>query len=92
MPHRKTIKHCHEPGHLHEFTFSCFKRRPLLTNDDWRGRLAQHINLAGQGAQFDLVAFVYMPEHIHLLTYPRDPKPNFGKYLALRKQPFSREI
>lgn len=92
MDHRKTIKHYHEPGQLHEFTFSCYERRPLLTNDDWRRRLAAHINAAGKAERIDLVAFVYMPEHIHLLTYPRDPQPNLGTYLARIKQPFSKEI
>jgi hypothetical protein len=39
MPHRKTVRHFEEPGHLHELTFSCYRRMPLLTNDDWRRRL-----------------------------------------------------
>lgn len=34
LHHRKTIKQFHEPGHLHELTFSCYRRLPLLTNDD----------------------------------------------------------
>src|SRR5713226_1926649 len=29
--HRKTVKHYHEPGDLHELTFSCYERRQLLT-------------------------------------------------------------
>lgn len=92
MQHRKTVKHFHEPGQLHEFTFSCYQRRPLLTNDDWRRRLARHINSAGEAEKIDLVAFVYMPEHVHILTYPREPEPDLGRYLALLKQPFSAEI
>lgn len=92
MKHRKTIRHFHEPGQLHEFTFSCFQRRPLLTNNDWRRRLARHIDAACDAQQIDLVAFVYMPEHIHLLTCPRQPDPNLGRFLAQIKQPFSKEI
>ena len=92
MPHRKQIKHCYEPGHLHEFTFSCYRRKPLLTNDDWRERLAKTLDEAGLAEQFYLVAFVFMPEHIHALAYPRLPKPDFGRYLARIKQPSSREI
>ncbi|MCA8997100.1 MAG: hypothetical protein KDA80_08940, partial [Planctomycetaceae bacterium] len=37
-------------------------------------------------------AFVFMPEHLHLLTYPTDEKPQFGKYLARVKQPFSKQV
>lgn len=92
MDYRKTIQHYHEPGQLHELTFSCYQRRSLLTNDNWRRRLARHIDAAGEAEQIDLVAFVYMPEHIHLLTYPRVPEPDLGKYLARLKQPFSKEI
>ena len=39
--HRKLVKHYHEPGDFHELTFSCYKRTPLLTNDDWRRRLSR---------------------------------------------------
>ena len=31
--HRKRIPQYHDPGHIHELTFSCFHRWPLLTND-----------------------------------------------------------
>jgi hypothetical protein len=40
----------------------------------------------------DLVAFVYMPEHLHLLVYPTLPDPAIDRYLARIKQPFSKEI
>jgi len=75
MGHRKQVRHYHEPGHLHEFTFSCYQRRPLLTNDDWRGRLARTLDTAGEEYRFQLVAFLFMPEHVQLLTYPLDESP-----------------
>ena len=37
--HRKRVRHYNEPGHCHELTFSCYRRMPLLTNDDWREKL-----------------------------------------------------
>ncbi len=70
QPHRKRVKHFHEPGDLHELTFSCYRRLPLLTNDDWRCRLSRSLDRAIQEAAMQLVAFVYMPEHVHLLVYP----------------------
>ncbi len=78
MPHRKRIRHYHEPGHLHEFTFSCYQRRPLLTNDVWLEKLSRSLEVAGRAEAFDLVAFVFMPEHLHLLVFPRLPEPDFG--------------
>ena len=41
--HRKTIRHYHEPGDLHELTFSRYRRQSLLTNDAWRKRLSGHV-------------------------------------------------
>ena len=54
----KTIKHYHEPGDLHEVTFSCYRQMKLLTNDAWRGYLSRTINEAGEKFRFNLVAFV----------------------------------
>ena len=33
-----------------------------------------------------------MPEHVHLLIDPLEPKPNIGRFLVRLKQPCSREI
>jgi putative transposase len=92
MAHRKTVRHFHEAGHLHELTFSCYRRMPLLTNDVWREKLARCLEAAGAEAGIELVGFVFMPEHVHLLVYPTAPNPSIGRYLARIKQPFSKQI
>ena len=91
-PHRKLVKHFHEPGHLHAFTFSCYRRRPLLTNDRWRQYLADSIDIAGEQFNFQLIAFVFMPQHVHLLTLPLDAEPKIDDYLAVIKRPTSNQI
>lgn len=91
-PHRKRVRHYHERGDFHELTFSCYRRMPLLTNDNWRRRLSRVVDDALEEMSFQLVAFVYMPEHVHLLIYPTMPQPDIGRYLARVKQPFSKEI
>ena len=90
--HRKLVKHYHQPGDLHELTFCCYRRMPLLTNDDWRRRLARSIDNAGLEESVQVVAFVFMPEHVHLLVYPILPEPRIDRYLARLKQPFSKQI
>jgi putative transposase len=90
--HRKLVKHYHEPGDLHAFTFSCYRRLPLLTNDVWRASLAGHLTTALAAQRFQLVAFVFMPEHVHLLTLPLDPQPAISEFLRQIKQPYSSEI
>jgi putative transposase len=92
MPHRKTVQHFHEVGHLHELTFSCLHRMPLLTNDTWREKLARCVEAASREAAVELVGFVFMPEHVHLLVYPTAPNPSIARYLARIKQPFSKQI
>jgi len=92
LHHRKTIRRFHEPGHLHELTFSCYRRMPRLTNDDWRRRLARSIDRAAESEQVELLAFVFMPEHVHLLVNPLGPGESIGRFLAALKRPFSKEI
>src|SRR5262245_15296991 len=88
-PHRKLIKHYHEPGDLHELSFSCYHQLPLLTNDTWRQQLARSLDHAGEEFEIDLAAFVFMPDHIHLLVAPTSRDPAIDQYLAQIKQPFS---
>jgi putative transposase len=90
--HRKLIKHYHEPGDLHELTFSCYHRLPILTNDLWRQQLSRTIDEAGRQTQIELAAFVFMPEHAHLLVVPMSCTPEIDRYLALVKQPFSKWV
>jgi putative transposase len=39
-----------------------------------------------------LAAFVFMPEHVHLLVVPTGPEPSIDGYLAHIKQPFSKWV
>lgn len=90
--HRKLVKHYHDPGDVHELTFSCYRRLPLLTNNEWREQLARCIDTAGQQTGIELAAFVFMPEHVHLLVVPTSSDPAIDRYLALIKQPFSKWV
>ena len=90
--YRKTVQHFEGSGHLHELTFSCFQRKPLLTNDVWRGILATSLESACVDEGFDLVAFVFMPEHVHLLVAPQAHTSKVSRLLARTKQPTSRQI
>ncbi len=91
-PQRKLVKHYHEPGDVHELTFSCYQRRPLLTNDEWRQEFSRCIDSAGTQTNIELAAFVFMPEHIHLLVMPLSVEPRIDEYLAMIKQPFSKWV
>jgi len=87
--HRKRIRHFHEPGDVHELTFSCYRRLPLLTNNAWRTALSRSIDDACQSLGCHLAAFVYMPEHVHLLVWGLAKKEDVSELLANIKQPVS---
>ena len=63
----------------------------LLTNDIWRRMLAEQIDRAFGRHRFRLVAFVFMPEHVHLLVYPVT-EPAIDPLLQAFKKPFSYRI
>jgi REP-associated tyrosine transposase len=90
--HRKRVRHYEGRGHLHELTFSCYRRLPLLSNDAWRILLAEHLSAACRTEYFGLVAFVFMPEHVHLLLNPLRRDARVSRLLARTKQPTSKAI
>jgi putative transposase len=90
--HRKRIRHYHEPGHIHELTFSCYHRWRLLTNDTWRAMLAESMDRAMEGHRYRLAAFVFMPEHVHLIVYPLPETDTIDALLKAIKRPFSYRI
>jgi putative transposase len=90
--HRKSIRRILNPGDFHEFTFSCFRRIPLLSNDDWRQMLARGFDRANDIYQFRRIAFVFMPDHVHLLTFPITHEPRIDLFLKAVKRPFAGRI
>ncbi|UCE61744.1 MAG: transposase [Phycisphaerales bacterium] len=87
--HRKLVRHYDEPGHAHELTWSCYQRQPLLIEGRRCALLSQCIDRAVPGRGFELIAFVYMPEHVHLIVWPVEPAATVAKLLFAIKRPFS---
>ncbi|MFH1111236.1 MAG: transposase [Planctomycetota bacterium] len=86
--HRKLVRHFDEPGQAHELTFSCYRRLPLLETDDRRALLSRSIDSAVCGHGFELIAFIFMPEHVHLIVWPVGDS-TISKLLFALKRPFS---
>src|SRR4051794_40269511 len=59
------------PGHAHELTFSCYKRFTFLQSDRTCQWLAEAIERAKVKHDFAVWAYVFMPEHVHLIVFPR---------------------
>ncbi len=68
--HHKTLRREEAPGHARFLTFSCFRRQPLMLQDDLAARFIRGLARARTELRFKLYAWVVMPEHIHLLLTP----------------------
>jgi putative transposase len=89
--HRKLLKHLNTPGVAHYLTFSTYKRHPFLKSDLPCQWLAESINRSREKHKFDLWAYVFMPDHVHLLIFPRNEDYDMGKILGSIKIPVSRK-
>ncbi len=58
----------------------------------WQKILAGSLSAACVDEGFDLIAFVFMPEHIHLLVAPLNRTSTVSRLLARTKQPTSKQI
>ncbi len=90
--YRKSVRHYDLPGHAHELTFSCYKRRSLLSDETHREIVGRAISAAAGRHDFMVVAFVLMPEHVHLLVFPRSDRCRVSDVLFAIKRPSSYRI
>ena len=80
------------PGHAHELTFSCFKRVPLLRSRYANELLADAVNTAQTTYNFEVWAYVFMPEHVHIIIYPINEIYSISDILKSIKQSVSRKF
>jgi len=88
----KTIKRFNLPGHAHFLTFSCYQRLPLLIDETWQGWLAESIRQACDQHETDLWAYVFMPEHVHLLVKPRMEAYDISFFLRSVKNSLAKRV
>ncbi|MBA7653321.1 hypothetical protein ES703_61169 [subsurface metagenome] len=85
-------KRCHRynvAGNAHELTFSCYNNRPFLLAERICKYLVDSIISSREKHKFDLWAYVFMPNHVHLLICPRKPQYSISDMLLSIKQPVS---
>jgi putative transposase len=90
-PHFKTCRRYNDRGHAHSLTFSCFQRQPFLTKERACRWLAEAVAQAQAAHGFELWAYVFMPEHVHLLVCPQQGEYDVSKFLAAVKLPVTRK-
>jgi putative transposase len=78
-----------DPGHAHFLTFSCLQRYRIFEDDQACLLLAVSIDRARVQHEFDLWAYVFMPDHIHLLIRPRRDEYSVSEILRSIKSSFA---
>jgi len=80
------------PGHAHFITFSCYQRRPYLKSQTCCEWLCAGIRTACDAEKFRLWAYVFMPEHVHLLVFPTRAQYSMSLFLKRMKLPVVRRV
>jgi len=88
--HRKWCKRWNHPCQAHALTFSCYRSRPFLNEQSICKKLADSLARACTRHDMALWAYVFMPEHVHLLVRPRQAEYSISTFLLAVKQPVSR--
>jgi putative transposase len=87
----KGLKRFYGQAHLHFLTFSCYRRLPLLGSVRARNLFAKALGKAREDYGFQLIGYVVMPNHVHLLlSEPRRGTPS--TVLQMLKQRVSRKM
>ncbi len=76
-----------EPGHAHELTFSCYQGFKFLQAERTCAWLAESVEKARVDWRFDLWAYVFMPEHAHLIVRPKEAKYDIADIRKAIKSP-----
>ena len=79
------------PGNAHHLSFSCYRNRKFLNYDRTRKYIVEAINRARDIHQFELWAYILMPEHVHLLIYPKGDDYSISNILKSIKQSTARK-
>ena len=87
----KTRKADNTSGDAHELTFSCHRGLPLLSKDRTCQWMADAINKFSRRDNYEVWAYVFMPNHVHLLVWPAEEEYKIETYAKSIKQSVARK-
>ena len=91
MEPRRHRRAFNDAGHTHELTFSCYHQFPFLKADRTCQWFSDALQSAREQLDFDLWAYVLMPEHVHLIIRPRQRVYEIAEILQAIKEPVARQ-
>jgi putative transposase len=89
-PQRRTRRTYNVPGHAHELTFSCYRKFEFLKAERTCLWLAEAIEAVRTEMDVGLWAYVFMPDHVHLIIRPRRPVYDVASILRAIEEPVGR--
>lgn len=87
---RKKLHHYNTPGHSHELTFSCYRRSDYFNDPVACEIFITILNESRELYNYCLWAYVIMPNHVHLLLWPRDSEYDIARIDSGIKGVFSK--
>jgi putative transposase len=88
---KNKLKRYYGRKELHFITFSCYQRKPLLGSAHAKNVFVKILGEVRKRHPFLLVAYVLMPEHVHLLV-GEPAKGTLSKVMQVLKQRISRAL
>lgn len=86
----KTRKALNIPGHAHELTISTKNRLQFFNNSLIAEYFIANLSIVRETHQLDILAYVVMPEHCHMLVYPNQEIYSISTILTDIKSPVSK--
>jgi putative transposase len=78
------LRRYQQEGHDHFITFSCDGRKPYLNTPSARDTFLQSLESTRKKYAFEVLGYVVMPEHVHLLVSEPREKPLATAIQALK--------
>ena len=88
---RKKLKRFNIPNHARELTFSCYRRYPYFNDPIACEIFLNLLNIIRAKYHFELWSYVVMPNHVHLLIWPKQEGNIVPKVLHYIKGKTARE-
>ena len=92
MSPRKSLRRIEHPSHVRYLAFSCRHRLPLFKNDAIKSAFIDHLDQTRDRTRFRLFAWVVMPEHVHLLLWPKLPEHPVSDITSRLKRSVARQV
>ena len=88
---RSRLRRFYGQGDLHFVTSSCYRRKPLLGTARARDIFLELLEEVRRRFRFDVIGYVVMPEHVHLLLGEPE-KGNPSRVMQVLKQRVSHRL